>query len=236
MLLTVPLSQSDYKSLISYFLKEGFYQHAVDEATEQIHRRGNDTYLLYWKGNSTPGPLLQIFNCRTGRVFWVPTRSVRSHKQVVCIYLCRQMMKTICTLRSTMYTVPGIVLEKCDRQYLSGARVSSFCATNSNTSASAHGGRRYLLHTPSPKLYFVFNLCAEQRTCSSAPFLFTVQQVSTSPPPSLCQISVSKLAHVTAIFCNKQSQYLIPLPLLRRKGFDHWKCVRPAASRLPMKY
>lgn len=46
------LMQNDYKSLISYYLREGFYQHAADEATEQIRRRGNDTYLLYWKGES----------------------------------------------------------------------------------------------------------------------------------------------------------------------------------------
>lgn len=42
--------QSDYKSLISYYLREGLYQHAADEASEQIRRRGNDAYLLYWKG------------------------------------------------------------------------------------------------------------------------------------------------------------------------------------------
>ncbi|CAN0392522.1 unnamed protein product, partial [Pylaiella littoralis] len=40
---------TDYKSLISYYLREGFYQHAANEATEQIQRRGNDTYLLYWE-------------------------------------------------------------------------------------------------------------------------------------------------------------------------------------------
>lgn len=42
--------QTDYKSLINYYLREGFYQHAADEAAEQIQRRGSDTYLLYWEG------------------------------------------------------------------------------------------------------------------------------------------------------------------------------------------
>lgn len=51
--------QADYKSLISYYLREGFYQHAADEATEQIQRRGNDTYLLYWEGE------LHAHVCRT---------------------------------------------------------------------------------------------------------------------------------------------------------------------------
>lgn len=45
--------QTDHKSLISYYLREGFYRHAADEATEQIQRRGNDTYLLYWEGTLT---------------------------------------------------------------------------------------------------------------------------------------------------------------------------------------
>ncbi|CAM9140679.1 unnamed protein product [Discosporangium mesarthrocarpum] len=38
-----------YKSLISYYLREGLYQHVVDEATSQIKKRGNDSYLLFWK-------------------------------------------------------------------------------------------------------------------------------------------------------------------------------------------
>lgn len=42
--------QTDYKSLINYFLRERLYQHAADEAADQIRRRGNDTLLLYWKG------------------------------------------------------------------------------------------------------------------------------------------------------------------------------------------
>ncbi|CAM9357864.1 unnamed protein product [Ectocarpus fasciculatus] len=41
--------KTDYKSLINYYLREGLYQHAADEASEQIQRRGNDTYLLYWE-------------------------------------------------------------------------------------------------------------------------------------------------------------------------------------------
>lgn len=45
-------SQTDHKSLINYYLREGLYQHAADEASEQIQRRGNDTYLLYWEGET----------------------------------------------------------------------------------------------------------------------------------------------------------------------------------------
>ncbi|CAM9202117.1 unnamed protein product [Laminaria digitata] len=41
--------KADYKSLINYYLREKLYQHAADEAAEQIQRRGNDTYLLYWE-------------------------------------------------------------------------------------------------------------------------------------------------------------------------------------------
>ncbi|CAM9895733.1 unnamed protein product, partial [Ectocarpus sp. 12 AP-2014] len=41
--------KTDYKSLINYYLREGLYQHAADEASEQIQRRGNDTFLLYWE-------------------------------------------------------------------------------------------------------------------------------------------------------------------------------------------
>lgn len=44
------MQQWDYRSLINYYLREGLYQHTADEAYDQIRRRGNDTYLLYWKG------------------------------------------------------------------------------------------------------------------------------------------------------------------------------------------
>lgn len=77
--LDYPMSQSDYKSLISYFLKEGFYQHAVDEATEQIRRRGNDTYLLYWKGNSTSGLSTHI----------IPVQNKARLSGFYCLSVCR---------------------------------------------------------------------------------------------------------------------------------------------------
>lgn len=50
--LPCPGPKVDYKSLINYYLREKLYQHAADEAAEQIRRRGNDTYLLYWEGAS----------------------------------------------------------------------------------------------------------------------------------------------------------------------------------------
>jgi hypothetical protein len=39
-----------YKPLLSYFLREGLYGHAYDEAHRQVQQRGGDTHLLLWRG------------------------------------------------------------------------------------------------------------------------------------------------------------------------------------------
>lgn len=78
-----PGAQSDYKSLISYYLREGFYQHAADEATEQINRRGNDTYLLYWKGEVPldKGVTLALCNDKVLVLCWAPISRTMENTQ-----------------------------------------------------------------------------------------------------------------------------------------------------------